>query len=144
MLDTKKIASEPIISHMPWAARASAGRACGFPEDCFAELRSVDGLGLGGLGRESKVDFLLVLGGWFGRWRARQAGLGKIGFFDRLAMHHCSNRPNGWNGWVFVRKRLGGDNLENVANLRDEGASMLAYQRGSESEYWPDFSIRFT
>ena len=61
MLEKKKIASDPIINHIPWAARASAGRACGLLAGCFGALKSAGGLGMGGLGMVSKVVISMVL-----------------------------------------------------------------------------------
>ena len=81
MLEKKKIASDPIINHIPWAARASAGRACGLLAGCFGALKSAGGLGMGGLGMVSKVVISLVRLGWIwsmeasGGWSEKKSGL---------------------------------------------------------------------
>jgi|LakMenE01Jun11ns_1017448.scaffolds.fasta_scaffold8361351_1 hypothetical protein len=84
MLEKKKIASDPIINHIPWAARASAGRACGLLGGCFVALKSAGGLGMGGLGMVSKVVISVVLLVWLGSMEATGGGPKKIGTVSAL------------------------------------------------------------
>lgn len=108
MLEKKKIASDPIINHIPWAARASAGRACGLLAGCFVALKSAGGLGMGGLGMVSKVVISVVLLGWLWSMGASGGWPKKNRVCRSLFVYHCSNGPNATNGAVLVQKGLWG------------------------------------
>jgi len=127
MLEKKKIASDPIINHIPWAARASAGRACGLLAGCFVALKSAGGLGMGGLGMVSKVVISVVLLSWLGSMEASGGGRKKIGTVSAFLSITVATGQMARNGMVLVQNGLGGTKLENVANLRGKGAAMLAY-----------------
>ena len=127
MLAKKKIASDPIINQIPWAARASAGSACGLLAGCFVALKSAGGLGMGGLGMVSKVVISVVLLSWLGSMEASGGGPKKIGTASAFLSTTVATGQMAQMERFWFKKGLGGTKLENVANLRGKGASMLAY-----------------
>lgn len=127
MLEKKKIASDPIINHIPWAARASAGRACGLLAGCLGGLKSAGGLGMGGLGMVSKVVISVVLLGWLWSMEASGGRSEKIGSVVAFLSTTVATGQMARMERFWFKNGLGGTKLENVANLRGKGASMLAY-----------------